>query len=632
MKNIVLIKPKLRNYYYEAKLNADPKTMSYNAGYDIDIKGYDYNTGCISFPKEDWKEKYLKRQEKDYFYAYIKDVNKNRYVGYTYYFYRNDIKVYECGIVIENKYRFLGYAKSGLKLLIREAYNNGIKELYDSFEEDRLSAIKTFLDVGFKINNKTTWKKFGKDVNGVVVKIKTNSIIPDIKKVKTLEDVLSFMKDNIRYGWLDINNNLHIGNMKCFRKLYRTLSIDEILSYGIGTCIDQVNLMHYLLNKINIKNKMFATRIYEPNDFNDIDADEHMHCFVLAYLHNKVYHIEHPNWYHIGIKEYNNEEEAIKTINDYYIKLSGKIARPVTEFYKIKEGISFKEFNNYINDLDITFRPLKDNKKDYLLLHNWCKKDFVYEWFEQRILSYDEIVKKYKKKLNDKIQECLIIRSNNKDIGYAQVYKCSDTVDNYKNIYEYDAFIGEEEYLNKGIGAKITNCLNDICFNKYHADAIIVRSFKRNERAIKCCHKCGFIHLKDYDGFDTLGNPEVTSMSIKYADDWKFGEDNDKLIKLVLDGKKKATTSLYEIDSISNKGDLSVIKYSNNTSACMVKIEDVIVTEFDNITWDLAKLEGESSSLRKWQETHIKYFKSIDKKFNNKTRIIFEIFKVIEKY
>lgn len=41
--------------------------------------------------------------------------------------------------------------------------------------------------------------------------------------------------------------------MKEFRRIYRTMSIDEILKYKIGTCIEQVNLMHYLLDKINVK-------------------------------------------------------------------------------------------------------------------------------------------------------------------------------------------------------------------------------------------------------------------------------------------------------------------------------------------------------------------------------------------
>ena len=130
------------------------------------------------------------------------------------------------------------------------------------------------------------------------------------------------------------------------------MSIEETLEYRIGTCIEQVNLMHYLLNKINIKNKMFCCRIFEPDDYANLEEEEYMHCFVLYYENNKVYHMEHPNWERIGIYEYNSEEEAIKTINDYYVNLSSGKSRPVTEFYEVKPNLSFKEFNNYINSLD----------------------------------------------------------------------------------------------------------------------------------------------------------------------------------------------------------------------------------------------------------------------------------------
>ena len=37
-----------------------------------------------------------------------------------------------------------------------------------------------------------------------------------------------------------------------------------------------------------------------------------------------------------------------------------------------------------------------DENDTYKLVNKWCSNKFVYEWFEQRILSYDEIVKKYK--------------------------------------------------------------------------------------------------------------------------------------------------------------------------------------------------------------------------------------------
>ena len=173
-----------------------------------------------------------------------------------------------------------------------------------------------------------------------------------IDNIKTPEDILGFMKENIKYGWLDINNEEHIGNMKNFRKLYRTSTLEEILTHKIGTCIEQVYLMKILLDKINIPSKMYCTRIYEGKDFNDLEADEHMHCFVLYYQNNKVYQIEHPNWERIGIYEFEKEETAIKEINNYYINMSGGIPRPITEFFEVPPHITFKEFNNYINSLD----------------------------------------------------------------------------------------------------------------------------------------------------------------------------------------------------------------------------------------------------------------------------------------
>lgn len=173
-----------------------------------------------------------------------------------------------------------------------------------------------------------------------------------IENIKTPEDILEFMKSNIKYGWLDINNEEHIGNMKGFRSLYRTSTLEEILDHKIGTCIEQVYLMKHLLDKINIPNKMFCTRIYEGEDFNDLEAEEHMHCFVLYYLDNKVYQIEHPNWERIGIYEYENEETAIDKINEYYIEMAGGHARPVTEFFDVEPNLTFKEFNCYINNLD----------------------------------------------------------------------------------------------------------------------------------------------------------------------------------------------------------------------------------------------------------------------------------------
>ena len=174
----------------------------------------------------------------------------------------------------------------------------------------------------------------------------------NLNDIASPNDILEFMKQNIKYGWIDINGKEHIGNMENFRKLYRTSSIEETLAHKIGTCIEQVYLMKSLLDRINVPNKMFCTRIYEGSDFNNLDEEEHMHCFILYYLDGKVYQLEHPNWERVGIYEFGSEEEAIKNINDYYVKMANGKSRPVTEFTEVTPGLSFKDFNNYINSLD----------------------------------------------------------------------------------------------------------------------------------------------------------------------------------------------------------------------------------------------------------------------------------------
>lgn len=171
MKNIELYVPKIEDYWYEEKIVKDEKTMNYNAGYDVNYYGYHYDTGCIDFPKERWKEVYNKRIRENRYFAYIKDNDLNKFVGYVNYQYNKSEDRYECGILIEYRYRGKGYSKQALKLLCDVAKNNGIKELYDNFEIDRENTLDVFKSVGFEIINKQILKKFSKDVEGVIVKI-----------------------------------------------------------------------------------------------------------------------------------------------------------------------------------------------------------------------------------------------------------------------------------------------------------------------------------------------------------------------------------------------------------------------------------------------------------------------------
>lgn len=177
-----------------------------------------------------------------------------------------------------------------------------------------------------------------------------------MNNINNPQDILKFM-DHIRYGYVDINGVEHINSLKGIRTFYRTLSIEDILKYRIGTCIEQVFLMHYLLDKLKIKNKMFCTRVYETGTI-DSNKEEHMHCFILYFDDEGVHQIEHPNWERKGIYHFKSEKEAIKKINKIYVDMVDGISRPVTEFFTVEPGLSFKEFNDYINSLDDDYKVL----------------------------------------------------------------------------------------------------------------------------------------------------------------------------------------------------------------------------------------------------------------------------------
>ena len=112
---------------------------------------------------------------------------------------------------------------------------------------------------------------------------------------------------------------------------------------------------------------------------------------------------------------------------------------------------------------------------------------------------------------------------------------------------------------------------------------------------------------------------------------WKFGMDNNKLIDLVLSNKKMATSSLFiDETNLPVIGEESIICYDDDTFACIVKTVDYKIIKFNEMTEEYAKLEGEGDlSLEYWKKVHYDFFKSINSSFNEDSKIIFEIFEVV---
>jgi len=110
---------------------------------------------------------------------------------------------------------------------------------------------------------------------------------------------------------------------------------------------------------------------------------------------------------------------------------------------------------------------------------------------------------------------------------------------------------------------------------------------------------------------------------------WSFAINNNELIELVITAKKTATTSNYNKNELPKIGEETILCYDNGIEACIVKTVDYKIMKFNEMTEELAKLEGEGDlSLDYWKNTHYNFFKSYNPDFNIQTPIIFEIFEV----
>ena len=159
---VYLYIPKIEELIYRQKIMSQPDTMNYNKGYDISVKEYHKDSGCIDFPESRWSDWYLRmvNNKPNSFYAYIARKEDNAFIGEVNLHWNDNKKWYDMGIVIEAKYRGQGYSVEALNLLIKIAFDeyNGLA-VHNDFEITRQAAIATHKKAGFTIVN---------EVNGIV--------------------------------------------------------------------------------------------------------------------------------------------------------------------------------------------------------------------------------------------------------------------------------------------------------------------------------------------------------------------------------------------------------------------------------------------------------------------------------
>ncbi|MBK5200872.1 MAG: ASCH domain-containing protein [Spirochaetaceae bacterium] len=130
----------------------------------------------------------------------------------------------------------------------------------------------------------------------------------------------------------------------------------------------------------------------------------------------------------------------------------------------------------------------------------------------------------------------------------------------------------------------------------------------------------------------------------KAFDAWHFGSDEDlanSLAKLVLEGKKTSTTSLYCLYRLENSnlpgiGEHSIILDFKNNPQCVIKIVKVEVLPFNKVSEEFAISEGEDDlTLRYWRHAHQRLFESelfhFKKEFREDMKVVCETFEVVYK-
>ena len=165
MKRVFLVVPNKEDLRYRQMWMNDPKTMSYNAGFDLNLKGYNKEDGTISKTDKEmikWYNKWINK-EPDRYYAYIHSIDESEPIGEIYYYLDGDI--HSMGILISDNYRGKGYSYLALLELEEVAFEkNDINELSDMIPLDRVGAIKSFKKAGFIHTDKEeTEKVFGKE-------------------------------------------------------------------------------------------------------------------------------------------------------------------------------------------------------------------------------------------------------------------------------------------------------------------------------------------------------------------------------------------------------------------------------------------------------------------------------------
>ena len=112
------------------------------------------------------------------------------------------------------------------------------------------------------------------------------------------------------------------------------------------------------------------------------------------------------------------------------------------------------------------------------------------------------------------------------------------------------------------------------------------------------------------------------------------------MVALVLAGKKTAfftSWSTYAIDQepVPVSGELYLVMDRNEKPVCVIETESVQVIPFNEVTWEMAKQEGEDENLEAWRQKKQEYLEDegavLGFEFAPDIKLVYQTFKVVYK-
>ncbi len=112
----------------------------------------------------------------------------------------------------------------------------------------------------------------------------------------------------------------------------------------------------------------------------------------------------------------------------------------------------------------------------------------------------------------------------------------------------------------------------------------------------------------------------------------------DELLTLVLAGKKTALFSSYSTFAIDNEplpvsGELYLVLDRAGQPQCVIEFENIQILPYNEVTWEMAKLEGEDENLDAWKERQQEYLEEegniLGFDFSPDIKLVFQEFKVV---